>query len=48
MVVIVFPRGFAITIGGNTQGINGSREAEKAGVSNEGLGDHCRLKYEGT
>jgi hypothetical protein len=34
-------------IAGKTQGINGSREAEKAGISNEGLGDHCRIKYEG-
>ena len=36
----------ALDTRGNRLGINGSCEAEKASVSNEGLGDHCRLKYE--
>ena len=48
MVVLVRMSVSALSLStrGNRLGINGSREAEKTGVSNEGLGDHYRLKYE--
>ena len=46
MTVLVRLSVSALDTRGSRLGINGSREAEKASVSNEGLGDHCRLKYE--
>ena len=46
MLVRMSVSALSLSIRGNRLGINGSREAEKTSVSNEGLGDHYRLKYE--
>ena len=46
MLVRMSVSALSFSIRGNRLGINGSREAEKTSVSNEGFGDHCRLKYE--
>ena len=46
MLVLMSVSALSLSIRGNRLGINGSREVEKTSVSNEGFGDHCRLKYE--